>query len=119
MERGEIIWIEVNGAKRSLRSWALENEKCPFTILRRYRMGITDPYELLKTRPRKPEVRPRAGQEVVPERTPEDLTETEKADLLGIAYASEGQKDHWKIMCDLAGIDRKYAKRLREVLHDD
>lgn len=118
MARGEIIWVEVDGQKRSLRAWALENDKNPFTLLRRYRRGITDPFEMLDTRPRRPETKPRKTEDLIQDYTPEDLTTREVAILRNLSYASEGQPDHWKIMCDLAGVSRKHAKKLKEVLGD-
>lgn len=119
MAGGEIIWLEVDGQRYTLRGWALANDKNPFTLLRRYRRGITDPFEMLEIRPRKPEETPRKDEDLLPDYTPEDLTQREVAFLKKIAYASEGQKDHWRIMCDLAGVKYKYAKRLQEVLNDN
>lgn len=112
MARGERIFVEVGGQKYSLHAWALMNDCNPFTVLRRYHDGVTDPLEMLKKRAYR-------HVEKFPERTPEDLAETEKADLLKIAYASADQPDHWRIMCDLAGVHRKYAKRLKGVLYDN
>lgn len=111
MARGERIFVEVGGQKYSLHAWAVMNDCNPFTVLRRYHDGVTDPFEMLKKRAYR-------HVEKVPERTPEDLTTREIAVLRNLSYASEGQPDHWKIMCDLAGVSRKHAKKLKEVLGD-
>lgn len=50
------------------------------------------------------------------EQTPQDLTLSEVEELRRLAFFSEGQQDHWKIMCDLAGINRKFAKEMKKVL---
>lgn len=110
MARGDHIWITVNDKTYSLRAWALLNDQNPFTLLRRWKRGVKDPYELLRVRPYyKPEMSMK---------TPEELTTKEVAMLKQIAWASEGQSDHWDIMCDLAGINRKYRDELKEVLND-
>lgn len=49
---------------------------------------------------------------------PDELTTSQIEWLREVAFASEGQKDHWKIMCELAGVNKKYAKQMERIMND-
>ena len=109
MGRGKVINLTVDGKVYTLRAWAIANNANPFTLLRRWHSGITDPYELLKVRSYG---RNEKG------RTPEELAPEEIVHLREVAYASTGQADHWEILCDLAGVAHIHKERLKEVMYD-
>ena len=95
-------FIEVDGETYSLNGWAIMNGVNHATALKRYQSGIRDPHALVGEAVRFP--------------TKVRLTDEEKDWLRDISQFSEGQPDHWKIMCDFAGVPYTQKDWLKEQL---
>lgn len=94
--------VVVDGVEYSLCGWAEKNGVNHATVLKRWYSGIRDPHSLVGEVTRMPIRR--------------DLTEEEKEWLKDVSRYSQGQEDHWKIMCDFAGVPFSSRNWLKEQL---
>lgn len=95
------IFVDYKGQKVCLNELSVMTGMNPSTLLWRHKKGkeLLAPARFKK-----------------PEPTPEDLTTKQVAELRKLSRYSEGQSNHWEIMCDLAGLKRKHAKELKKVI---